>query len=664
MDVSAAGFTDPAGLVFAALITAALSGIPGLFLRRFAGVGQRIATCAMMFASLLGLAGSLTILVNQSTHRFVLHWTLPFDSCEVALDPLSALFLIPVFLVSGCAALYANGYWPAAHNRTTEPAITCFLGLLAASMGCVLMARNGIMFLMAWEIMALSAYFPMVAEHHSGDVRKAGTVYLIATHLGTLALFVMFALLASATTSFVFPEAGSFAAASPTAAVIFVAALIGFGVKAGIMPLHVWLPAAHANAPSHISALMSGVMLKMGIYGIVRIVSFFDAPPLWWGVVLFTAGAASAVLGIIFAIAQSDLKRLLAYSSIENIGIVTLGLGMGLIGTTTGNATLVTLGLTGAFLHLLNHSLFKSLLFFGAGAVIHGTGTRALDRMAGLARRMPLTACCFLAGAVAICGLPPLNGFVSEYLLYLGFFSEARTAPVPYLALGAPLLAIIGGLAALCFVRLYGTVFLGAPRPTAAAAHESSRHILAPMALLALLCLSAGLFPQAYIDYFRPLLGVWGGKHGAAAVSQPLPSLQWLTLAGLGMLVAGGILATLLRQRIASAPVTSSSTWGCGYLNPTATMQYTASSFGETAAYLFRGMIRTRHSRPAMEPLFPRTASFAATVPETLLNQIVFPCFRLTGGAFSFLRGLQMGKVHLYMLYIFTVLVLLLIWVY
>lgn len=663
MDVSAAGLTDPAGLVFTALIAVALSGIPGLFLRHFPGTGQRIATCASIIASLLGLTGALLILANQSIHRFTLEWTLPFDSCEVAVDPLTAFFLIPVFLISGCAALYANGYWPAADNHTTEPTITFFLGLLAASMGCVLVARNGILFLMAWEVMALCAYFPMIADHRASDVRKAGTVYLIATHLGTLALFAMFALLKSMTASFVLPEAASLSAAPLPAAVIFLAALAGFGVKAGIMPLHIWLPAAHANAPSHISAMMSGVMLKMGIYGIVRVVSFFDAPPLWWGALLFILGAASALLGIIFAIAQSDLKRLLAYSSIENIGIITMGLGTALIGTATGNGTLVALGMGGAFLHLLNHSLFKSLLFFGAGAVIHETGTRTLDRMAGLARHMPLTALCFLAGAVAICGLPPLNGFVSEYLLYMGFFSEARTAAVPFLALGAPLLAIIGGLAALCFIRLYGTAFLGAPRPAATTAHEPSRHILLPMALLAVLCVAAGLFPQTYIDYLRPLLTIWGGG-GPSVGTVGLPSLQWLTYAGIGMLMAGGILALLLRQRLTATPVEASTTWGCGYLQPAATMQYTASSFGESATCLFRGMIRPRHERPAIETLFPREAAFAATIPETLLNRIVFPCFRLTGGVCSFLRIVQMGKVHLYMLYIFTVLVLLLIWAY
>lgn len=663
MDVSAAGLLDPAGLVFTALIITALSGLPGLFLRRSAGAGQTIATCAMTSGCLLGITGAVTILAEQATETFTITWTLPFDACEMAIDPLSALFLIPVFLISACAAVYANGYWPAAHHRTTEPTLTFFFGLLSASMACLLTARNGVLFLVAWEIMALSAYFPMVAEHQSDEVRKAGTVYLIATHTGTLALFVMFALLQSATGSFRFPDAHSIPATLLPAGAIFVTAVLGFGVKAGIMPLHIWLPAAHANAPSHISAVMSGVMLKMGLYGIIRIISFFTIPPLWWGILLFTAGVLSALLGIILAIAQTDLKKLLAYSSIENIGIITMGLGAALIGTATHNTTLMVLGMAGALLHLLNHSLFKSLLFLGAGAIIHATGTRALDRMGGLSHRMPATALFFLAGAVAICGLPPFNGFVSEYLLYIGFFSEARSAAIPYMALGAPLLAIVGGLAALCFVKLYGTTFLGSER-TSEEIHESSRFILAPMALLALLCLSAGLFPQALVEYLHPVLGIWTQEPTPAYGTAALPPLQWLTYTGLGMILAGGGLAAVLRQRLTATRVAGSSTWGCGYLKPAVSMQYTASSFGEMAVSLFRGMIRPRVAKPEMITLFPRPAYFRSSIPETLLEQVVFPCFRMTGGVFSFLRIVQMGKIHIYMLYIFTVLVLLLIWAY
>ena len=666
MDVSAVGMTDPAGLIFTAAALAGLSGRPGLLLRHTVGLGQKIATLALTLSGLLGLSGALTLIIHERTETFTINWTLPFGPCEMAIDPLSALFLLPIFLISACGAVFAVGYWPATHNRATEPKLTFFFGLLSASMALLVTTRNGVLFLMVWEVMALSAYFTLIAEHENREVRKAGIVYLVATHTGTLALFVMFALLRGTTHSFQFPASNSLPAAAFPAAVIFVTALFGFGVKAGLMPFHIWLPAAHANAPSHISAVMSGVMLKMGIYGIIRIISFYHTPPLWWGILLLAAGSVSALLGIIFAITQRDIKRLLACSSIENIGIITIGVGVAVIGQATHNPTLLVLGMAGALLHMLNHSLFKPLLFLGAGTLIHATGTRQIDRMGGLARPMPVTSLFFLTGIVAICGLPPLNGFVSEFLLYLGFFSEARTAAVPYLAMGAPLLALIGGLAVICFVKLYGVAFLGLPRTAEAEkGHEPGWQMLAPMGVLALLCVSAGLLPQVMVNLLRPALFTWApelaGKYDVIAA---VPPLRWLTIAGGGVLLLAGALSVVLRKRLRSAPVAGGGTWGCGYLRPASSMQYTASSFGDTAVNLFGGVIRPRCANPVLPGYFPRPEVFASNVSETLLEQMILPLFRVTGEVFSFLRRLQLGKVHIYMLYIFVTLVLLLIWAY
>jgi NADH:ubiquinone oxidoreductase subunit 5 (subunit L)/multisubunit Na+/H+ antiporter MnhA subunit len=278
---------------------------------------------------------------------------------------------------------------------------------------------------------------------------------------------------------------------------------------------------------------------------------------------------------------------------------------------------------------------------------------------------MPATSLFFLAGSVAICGLPPFNGFVSEYLLYIGFFADAKTAPIPYLSLGAPLLAIVGGLAMVCFVKLYGTTFLGVRRTTALEpAHESSRFILAPMGLLALLCLCAGVFPQSMVDILQPVLGIWATDYASAGGTAALSSLQWLTYTGFALTLAVGGLAALLRQRLKATQVAGGDTWGCGYLKPAVSMQYTASSFGEMAVHLFRGIIRPRFGKPHVEAIFPHPAGFASAFPETLLEQIVFPCFRVMGDVCSFLRIVQMGKTHIYMLYMFIVLVLLLIWAY
>ena len=500
------GAFDPALVAMGAALVIGCAGIPGLFLPK-PGPGQIFAAVATILASLAGVFAALLLLFRHSTTTYLLEWNLPFDSCELVIDPLSAFFLLPVFLVAAAGSLYAVGYWPAAEHRTTERGMTFFYGLLAASMAILLMARNGVFFIMVWEIMALSAYFLLVTEHEREDVRRAGIVYLIATHTGTAALFVYFSLLAARTGSFLLPAAGSLSALSPAATFMALAAFIGFGAKAGIMPLHIWLPSAHANAPSHVSAMMSGVMLKMGLYGIFRTLTYFHDPPLVWGSVLTVAGISSALLGIAFAVAQRDMKRLLACSSIENIGIITTGLGVALLGISSQNTVLIYLGLAGALLHILNHSLFKPLLFLGSGVIIHSTGTREMNLMGGLGKGMPRVALLFLIGSVAICGIPPLNGFVSEFLLYLGFFSQLDANSLIYLVFLAPVLALVGGLAMVAFSKMYSSVFLGTPRSSGAAhPHEAGVAMLAPMVFFALLCLLIGVAPQLALRLVSPAI--------------------------------------------------------------------------------------------------------------------------------------------------------------
>jgi len=664
MDVSWAGLSDPAVVVFIAMLLIGGSGVPGLVLARRIGLGQRIATYATSLGSLLGLGGSLALLLTARTATYSLAWTLPFDSCDIAIDPLTALFLLPIFLVSGCSAIYAGSYWPSTANRRSEPLLTCSVGVLVAAMALVVTARNGVLFLMAWEVMALAAYFAMTVEHQGIEVREAGSVYLVATHIGTLVLFAMFNMLRGATGSFLIPACGSLDAATGAATVIFLGAVIGFGFKAGLMPFHIWLPAAHANAPSHVSALMSGVMLKMGLYGIIRMVSLFHGQPLWWGVALLLAGAVSALLGIVFAIAQHDLKRLLAYSSIENIGIITIGLGVALTGLATHRPLLGLLGLAGALLHILNHSLFKPLLFLGAGALIHATGTRATDLLGGLARRMPWTARFFLAGAVAICGLPPLNGFAGEFLLYTAFFIDATSAPIPWLALTAILLALIGGLAALCFIKLYGAAFLGHPRSAAAErGHEVGWPMLAPMGGLAFLCAAFGIVPQALLALLMPAVTVIAPELAAAGTGLTTAApFRWLSGSALVLLLFIAVLTLLLRRRIGSAPQATDATWGCGYLRPEATMQYTDSSFGEMMVRLFSIAIRPRFSMPGPYGYFPGSAAFRSHSPETLLERVIMPLFRGVEWLFAFFRRIQHGEQQLYVLYIFIALFMLMAW--
>ena len=650
---------DPASLVLCAIALAGCSGLPGLVLRR-GTLGQRLASVAALTSSLLALPSLLYLLLSGGEATFTLNWNLPFGPCEVALDPLSLFFLIPIFLVFPAGSLYALGYWPAA-SHSSERSVTFFYGLLAFAMALVVVARNGALFMMAWETMALSGYFLLIAEHREGEVRSAGLVYLVASHLGGAALLLLFASLFRITGGFGFPAAHSLALAAGLAGTIFVLALAGFGSKAGLMPLHLWLPSAHANAPSHVSALLSGVMLKIGVYGILRVISFFPERPLWWGALLTAAGLTSAVMGICVASAQKDIKRLLAYSSIENLGIVTTGIGMFLLGQGTGNHRLAFLGLAGALFHILNHAIFKPLLFFCAGSVMHATGTRDLDRMGGLARRLPFTAFFALCGAVAICGLPPFNGFASEMLLYLGFFGEAR-AGQPYLALGAPVLAMVGGVAVLSFVKLYGIAFLGEPRTEAAAhGHEATGSMLAPISLLAFLALLGGLFPQLFLALVQPALRQLApdAAHFGTLPVQPF----WFAVAG-GSVICLALLLFLFLQRKVKGQAPSGPTWGCGYLCPSPRIQYTGSSFGAFFSSLSGALIRTRVTLDPVAGLAPAAARMSYEPEETLLHRLVLPVLNIAGIACAFVRRLQHGEVQIYILYIFVTLMLLLLWVH
>ncbi|GFO60153.1 hydrogenase [Geomonas silvestris] len=651
---------DPSLVVLGAVLLAALSGVPGLLLRPGES-GQKLASLLAVAASALALPALISLLVAGKTSRYVFNWGLPFGPTELSFDPLSLLFLIPIFLVFPLGSLYALGYWPNASRPSTGPSLTFFYGLLSASMALVVLAHSGPLLLMAWEVMALSGFFLLLPEHESAEVRGAATVYLVASHVGVAGLFVLFSELRMVTGSFLFPETGSLALAGGAATVVFLAALVGFGSKAGLMPLHIWLPAAHANAPSHVSALLSGVMLKMGIYGLLRVLSFFGERPLWWGGTILVLGLVSALLGIAIAAVQKDFKRLLAYSSIENLGLIAAGIGMALIGQETGNPRLAYLGLAGALFHLLNHSLFKPLLFFCAGSVLHATGTRDLDLMGGLGKRLPRTALLSLVGAVAICGLPPFNGFASEFLLYLGFLGEAR-APLPYLGLGVPVLALVGGVAAISFVKLYGITFLGAPRSEAAAhGHEAPAAMLFPMAVLGVLCLLGGLCPVLFLTLVQPVLATVVPQ---AAGFAGLPySLLWFAAAGGVLLVLALGLSWLLRRRQQVLPAETGPTWGCGYLAPTPRMEYTGSSFGLLFGSFSSGVVRTRTSTRAPRGLVPGAARAGYLPEETLLERLILPALGLVGIAFRYLRRVQHGEVHLYIIYIFITLLALMLWV-
>ena len=638
------------------------SGVPPLFMAADRPGGQRLAAGLLWLGGLLGLGAVGVILAGGGTPVLDRPWGLPQSRFAVAVDPLSALFLLPVFIVPMLGAIYGIGYWPQQEHPGNGRRLGLASGLLAAGMALVVIARDGMLFLLAWELMALAAYFAAAVEDERREVRAAGWTYLIATHIGTLCLFAMFACWHRVTGSFLLIDAPTLPVSAATA--IFLLALAGFGFKAGLMPLHVWLPGAHANAPSHVSAVMSGVMLKMGIYGLVRMTSLLPDGPAWWGTLVLAAGAATSVAGIAFALGQTDLKRLLAYSSIENIGIIAMGLGLALSGRATGHADWVWLGLGGALFHVWNHSLFKSLLFFNAGAVIHAVGTRDIDQMGGLARRLPRVAVPAALGAVAICALPPLNGFAGEWLLYHGFFRTLAADGRPALALGAVALALTGALAVACFVKAYGTVFLGEPR-SAAAEHPraSPGSMLAPMGGLGLACLVLGLAPQAVLPLLEAAVRAWSLPAPLPAVSLAAEApLGRLTLVGLGLVVLVAVLALGFRCLARQTGVRRGPTWDCGYARPTPRMQYTGASLSEMLVGLWRVLLWPRHRPPEINGLFPAPSRFETDVPDTVLDRLVLPLVRVIDRHLPRLRRLQQGQTHLYILYILIAMILLLVW--
>lgn len=619
--------------------------------------------CAAALSVLLGLPWEL-----QSGFR------LGGELLHLRLDGISAFFLMLLCVLGMAGSLYSSEYWSPRHHPRSVRSGRAWWNALLIFMGLVLVASNGIHFLIAWELFAVSAYFLITRERHRPEVRKAGWLYLAASHAGTLCLFAFFTCLSVKLGTW---DLGPMRD-HPELAPLFWLALAGFGLKAGLFPLHIWLPSAHANAPSHVSALLSGVAIKMGIYGLVRFTGWLPVPSSA-GWVIGLLGVASAVLGVAFALAQHDLKRLLAYHSVENIGIILIGLGFALIAEANGQPAWGQLALFGGLLHVWNHGLFKGLLFLGAGSVLHATGTRHMSSLGGLWRSMPWTASCFALGAAAISGLPPLNGFVSEWLVYLGLFGavDARGMAAIGAVPAAILLAVTGALALACFVKVTGVVFLGFPRTEKAVhAHESGWPMRIAMLGLAIPCVFIGLAPALLWPLLRQAGAAWQG--GSDPVTQSIPApLFTLGVWNLALAILGMSAVALLWKRIHRNGLKRSLTWDCGYAAPTSRMQYTAGSFAGIITEWFAWILRPeRHvERPvrgvavvemhvsAAEPYqelgrqekveaFPERASYSEHTPETVLERIIEPVARGVLAASSTVRRLQHGRLQFYILYL------------
>lgn len=653
-------------LVIVGMLTCALSGVPGLFWSRHCNVGQLVTTGVVLLGCVSGLSGVGAYWADEVSTPISLPWSVPGGRFLVAMDGLSAFFLVPIYLITALGSIYGLSYWKQTEHSSNARKLRLFYGLLAAGMALLVIAKNGMLFLVGWEVMALSAYFLVTTEDHDREVQEAGLVYLIATHFSTLCLFGLFALLAAVSGSFELRPLSADEVSPDTMTGLMVLSAIAFGLKAGVMPLHVWLPGAHSMAPSHVSAIMSGVIIKMGIYGFLRITGLLPAAPLHWSSIVLVLGVLSGVLGVAYAIGQHDLKRLLAYHSIENIGIIVMGIGLALAGRSLGRWDWVVLGLAGALLHVWNHAFFKALLFLCAGAVVHATHTREIDRLGGLARVMPRTALCFQVGAVAICGLPPLNGFVSELLVYLGLFrtlDPVEGTTFVAAAFAVPALALIGTLAVACFVKVYGAVFLGKPRSELAAhAHEASTPMLAPMAVLVGCCLLIGIAPLLVAPVLTGVVNAWAPEIAASDHTlTSLAPLDWIGVLAVSLLggiaVVGALLWCLLyRGRVDAAP-----TWGCGYAAPTPRMQYTASSFAQMLVGLFAWALRPNRHAPTDATLFPQSATFHSDVPDAVLDRGILPTFRVGARLFTWFRVFQHSGIQTRILYLVLTLIILLL---
>ncbi len=645
-------------------------GCLALTLQRDSKRASAAGALGVVVGGSLGLVDVALRFLSGTEDSLRFEWGFPGNTFYLEVDALSAFFLVVIFAVAIASAVFGAPYLRGHAPNRPLGAVWFHYSALVVSMALVVVARNGLLFLIGWESMALTSFFLVMFDGREARVRRAGWTYFVASHFGTGCVLAFFAVLGAHAGSLDFDRIAAAPPLTPaTSSLLFLLAIAGFGTKAGFIPLHVWLPEAHPAAPAHVSALMSGAMIKLGIYGILRALTFLGAAPAWWGWLLVAVGATSGVLGVLFALAQHDLKRLLAYHSVENIGIIALGLGVGLLGTTAGDPAVAFLGFSGALLHVLNHALFKSLLFLGAGAVSTAAHALDLEHLGGLLRRMPRTGASFLVGSAAISGLPPLNGFASEFLIFAGALAGATTLGPTFaipLAACAGALALIGGLAAACFVKACGVAFLGEPRtPNARDAREVAPLMAAPQVALAALCVALGVGAPLVVPLLlpaaAPVLGTTlaGASQAAGFASGALASISVAFALVVGLALA---LIVLRRGLGRGASIRTGPTWDCGFAAPSPRMQYTASSFAAPLTGYFRSLLRTRAEVAAPSGPFPGRASLETESPDFFLEGVFETAILGARRALSGVLRLQNGRVQFYVLYLVATLIGLLIW--
>jgi hydrogenase-4 component B len=649
-----------------------------LMLGRYPRACRLTAMAGSILASAITLAVAVTVIASgRPVDGVLLHHAASGIVFEFSVTPLSAWFLMVLGLVAIPVAVYSAGYFDHAIPPSRMAFVCAGFNVLLGAVEMVFVANGVLAFLFAWELMTLATAALVASEHEIRATRVAAYLYLVMSHVGTGCLVAGFLVLTAKAGSSSFPAllAGHLVS-EPLRTVLFGLFFVGFGVKAGIIPLHVWLPEAHPAAPSSISALMSAVLITAGIYGLFRFCAFgLGVPTLRWGLTFMAAGTVSAILGVLYALTQSDVKRLLAYSTIENAGIIVLALGAAMVALALDHGELATLAVAASLAHVLNHAVFKGLLFLGAGSVAMSTGTRHIERFGGLLRRMPWTGLFFLIGAMAISGLPLLNGFTSEWLtfqaLLLGFASTPGLVRLNFPLAGA-LLALTTALAAACFVRAFGITFLALPRsPESADAHEAPALMVVPQAALAALCVALGLFPGVVL---RALGGVMASLPGldpprnvassALAMTPGLGAFDHVVPALLGVALLGALAIAAgltMRTRTVARRVP---TWGCGG-QLTAKTEYTAAAFSKPLIIVFRAVYRPTREVEALaevSPYFPREVRFHAAIEPTFERYVYGPLLRVVLTSADGLKVLQAGSLHAYLAYVLVLGVLLLLW--
>ncbi|MFE8047238.1 hydrogenase 4 subunit B [Brenneria goodwinii] len=658
-----------------ALTLYAAGALLSLCLARAESLAILLSGVCSALGGLCGLAAALPVLLNGRLLTAVFAGPFAaFAHLTIRMDALAAFIVMVISLLVIVTSIYSLSYLREYRGRAW--AMGFFMNLFIASMVALVVVDNAFYFIILFEAMSLSSYFLVISDQDEEAI-NAGLLYFLIAHAGSVLIMIAFFLLYRHSDSLDFADFRQATLSAPQASIIFLLAFFGFGAKAGMLPLHGWLPRAHPAAPSHASALMSGVMVKIGIFGIIKVgIDLLGATEIWWGVVVLAFGAVSSMLGVLYALAEHDIKRLLAYHTVENIGIILMGVGVGMIGIAAHHPLLAVLGLLGGLYHLLNHAVFKGLLFLGAGAVIYRLHSKDMEKMGGLARLMPYTALAFLIGCMAISALPPLNGFVSEWFTYQSLFTLSLEGSFS-LRLVAPIaivmLAITGALAAMCFVKVYGISFSGAPRSEKAAqAREVPWPMTAAMWLLALLCIALGVGASAVAPVVSrvaasltgtaaPLVAqgmlVFPGDPGQTALSAPLIFILLLALPLLPLLLYIGAKGSRLNFRRRGTP------WACGYAYE-ASMAASAASFTQPLRVMFAPLYRMRKTldpAPMMQNALDKTTLAAGRTEPIWDTRLVMPAVNLAQRVGRMTQRIQHGDFRVYCLYVVAALVILLL---